>query len=214
MTHTTTDTLAAALARSAIELPPDQVEQLDRYCRRLWEWNSRLNLTRHTTYDKFVVRDVVDSLAFEPFLEPGTRVLDVGTGGGVPGVVLAIVRPDLELTLCESVAKKAKAVGAIVAESGLSIPVVHARAEELLQKQSFDTLVVRAVAPLPKLLRWFAPHWNAIGQLLILKGPKWAEERADARHGGLLQGLELRKLSTYQIPGTDSQSVLLRVQPH
>src|SRR5689334_10945166 len=103
MLDSTQDTLTAALARHSIELEADQIESLDRYCRALWEWNEKLNLTRHTDYEKFVARDVVDSMALEQFLDAGERVLDVGTGGGVPGVVLAIVRPDLEVTLSESV---------------------------------------------------------------------------------------------------------------
>ena len=81
---------------------------LERYCELLWEWNEKINLTRHTDYEKFVARDLVDSLAFAEFLEPGEKVLDVGSGGGVPGVVLAIVRPDLKVSLADSVGKKAK----------------------------------------------------------------------------------------------------------
>jgi 16S rRNA G527 N7-methylase RsmG len=69
--------------------------QLDNYRRQLWAWNERLNLTRHTTLEKFVSRDVVDSHQLSNLLQRGERVLDVGTGGGVPGVVLAILRPDL-----------------------------------------------------------------------------------------------------------------------
>ena len=133
------DTLSAALARHGIELPDEQVAALDRYCQRFWDWNSRLNLTRHTDYEKFVSRDVVDSLWLERFMESGERVLDVGTGGGVPGVVLAIVRPDLEVSLCDSVAKKAKAVAAIVAEAGLKIPVHHAAAQDLIGGASDST---------------------------------------------------------------------------
>src|SRR5688500_5360078 len=108
------DTLSAALARHGIALPADQIELLDRYCRALWDWNEKLNLTRHTTYEKFVARDIVDSLALSPFVEQGDRVIDVGTGGGVPGIVLKTVRPDVEMTLTESVAKKARAVEDIV----------------------------------------------------------------------------------------------------
>ena len=113
-----TDTLAAALARHGIELADDQISQLDKYCQRLWDWNTRLNLTRHTDYEKFVARDVVDSQWLEQFLESGEAVLDVGTGGGVPGIVLAILRPDLEIVLCDSVAKKAERSKPLSARSG------------------------------------------------------------------------------------------------
>ena len=207
------ETLADALARHSIELPAEQVELLDAYCRSLWRWNEKLNLTRHTSYEKFVARDVVDSLALEPFLDAGGRVLDVGTGGGVPGIVLAIVRPDLEVALCDSVAKKARAAEAIVAELGLSVPVYHAPAQQVLAEHTFDTLVARAVAPLAKLLRWFAPLWENFDRLLVIKGPAWVEERKAARESGLLKHLELRKIAEYPLPGTDSTSVVLSIRP-
>jgi 16S rRNA (guanine527-N7)-methyltransferase len=212
-TDSSHDSLRAALERHHIELPDEQVVLLDRYCRSLWSWNEKLNLTRHTDYEKFVSRDVVDSLALEPFLDAGASVLDVGTGGGVPGVVLAIVRPDLEVALCDSVAKKAKVVRTIVEQVGLSLQVYHAPAQQVVEERSFDVLVVRAVAPLAKLLRWFAPHWEAIGRVLVIKGPAWLEERNEAREAGLLRHLELRKLAAYPLPGTDSESVVLSIRP-
>ncbi|HEX3997748.1 MAG TPA: 16S rRNA (guanine(527)-N(7))-methyltransferase RsmG [Pirellulales bacterium] len=208
------DSLSAALARHAIELTDDQIALLEKYCQRLWDWNTRLNLTRHTDYEKFVARDVVDSQWLERFLESGESVLDVGTGGGVPGIVLAVLRPDLDVALCDSVAKKAKAVAAIVDEIGLKLLVHHAPAQDVIQRLRFDTLVVRAVAPLSKLLTWFNPHWDRFERILVLKGPAWVEERADARERRLLNGLRLSKLATYPLPGTESESVVLQIRRH
>jgi 16S rRNA (guanine527-N7)-methyltransferase len=207
------DTLAAALARHQIELPEPQIALLGRYCTLLWEWNEKINLTRHSDYEKFVGRDVIDSLAFAEFLERGEKVLDVGSGGGVPGVVLAIVRPDLSIVLSDSIGKKAKVLEDIVGRLGLKTPVFHGPAQEALLKKRFDTLTVRAVAPLKKLLEWFKTHWNAFDRLMILKGPAWVGERGEARHYGLLKNLALRKLKSYPLPGTESESVLLSIAP-
>ncbi len=214
LNETTTDTLAAALARHEIELPEEQIEPLDRYCRSLWAWNEKLNLTRHTDYEKFVARDVVDCLQLEPLLEPGERVLDVGTGGGVPGVVLAILRPDLSVALCDSVAKKAKAAGEIIREVGLPITVHHRPVQELLAEEHYNTLVARAVAPLAKMLRWLAPHWHSFDRLLVIKGPAWVEERSEAREAGLLKRLQMRKVASYPMAGTESESVVLSIRPN
>ena len=212
MNGSNTDSLAATLTRHGIDLPTDQAELLDRYCRLLWDWNTKLNLTRHTDYEKFVSRDMVDSLVIAGHLAAGERVLDMGTGGGVPGVVLAICRADLEVALCESVAKKARVVEQIVADLGLRLPVYHRRAEDLLEERTFDTLVARAVAPLAKLLTWLADRWGAFDRLLAVKGPNWVAERQEARERNLLNGLELHKLQTWPLPGTKSESVLLEIR--
>jgi 16S rRNA (guanine527-N7)-methyltransferase len=208
-----TDSLGAALGRHGLELPPEQIAALERYACRLWDWNERLNLTRHITFEKFVARDVIDSWQLAKLLEPSERVLDVGTGGGVPGAVIAILRPDVKVVLCESVAKKAKAVAAIVQEADVPAEVHHARAETLLENQRFDSLLIRAVAPLTKLVTWFKPRWTKIGRLLIIKGPSWIEERGEARHRGLFKNLQLRKRASYPLVGTDSESVILEIQP-
>lgn len=205
--------LATVLASHGVGLPSEQVAMLQRYCVALWEWNEKINLTRHTDYEKFVTRDLVDSLTIAKFLEEGERVLDVGTGGGVPGILLAIVRPDLDVVLCESVGKKAMAVTDIVRQLGIDVAVLHARAEDVLSDQCFNTLVIRAVARLKKLLQWFKPHWSRFDRLLILKGPAWVDERGEARHFSLLNQLALRKLVDYSLPESGAQSVLLQICP-
>ncbi len=205
------ETLGTALVRYDVQLAEQQTVLLERYCRLLWDWNAKLNLTRHTDYDKFVGRDLVDSLQISRLLEPDQSVLDVGTGGGVPGIVLAVLRPDLRVSLCESVGKKARAVEEIVRALALSLPVHHDRAEKVLESHRFDVLVARAVGPLWKICKWFQPHWDKFDCLLAVKGPRWVEERGEARHRGLLRSVELRKAASYPMPGTDSESVILRL---
>lgn len=207
------DELAAALVAQQIVATPTQVELLDRYRRLLWSWNERMNLTRHTTLDKFVGRDILDSHELCKLLEHGERILDVGTGGGVPGIPLTILRPDLTVSLCESTQKKARAVEAMVAELGLPVRVFPNRAEEVLEITTFDTLVARALAPLAKVLTWLQPHWEAFDRLLMIKGPAWTEEHTHAREAGLMKKLDLRKAVNYQAPVTGAESVILSIRP-
>ena len=215
------DDLAAAVAaecgRLGIAVPPESFPRLAAYAASLWSWNERLNLTRHTDPEKFVSRDVADAVAIAAHLAAGERVLDVGTGGGVPGLVLAIIRPDLRVELCDSVAKKARAVTEIVRECGLSVPV-HTTAAQLLVDargnggERFDTLVVRAVAPLVKLLGWFEPIAGSFGRMLVVKGPRWEEEKGAARHRGFVKRVGVRRIAAWPIRGSENESVLLEIR--
>jgi 16S rRNA (guanine527-N7)-methyltransferase len=209
----TDDTLATALARHAMDLTLDQCSLVDRYCRLLWQWNEKINLTRHTDYEKFVSRDLVDTQQLSSLIHPGEEVLEIGSGGGVPGLLLALLRPDLHVTLTESVGKKAKVLDDIVERLGVKVRVAAVRAEAVLQQERYDVTIARAVGPLATLLTWLKPHWLSVGRLLAIKGPKWGDERGEARHRGLLQDLEMRKAAEYPLAGTPSQSVILKVWP-
>jgi 16S rRNA (guanine527-N7)-methyltransferase len=200
--------LVEALAAHDIILADEIVPRVDAYRALLWEWNEKINLTRHTTFDRFVARDLGDTLQLSAHLEPRERVLDIGSGGGVPGLLLAIIRPDLRVAVCESVAKKARVLEDMVGRLALPVKVYPARAEEVLELSTYDTLTARAVAPMRKLLTWFDPHWEAFDRLLLIKGKTWADERGEARHYGLLREKELRCLSTYVTPGFGESAVL------
>ena len=205
------DTLEEALQRHGIKLSKGKMAKIDTYCRLLWEKNQHLNLTRHTDYEKFVSRDLVDTLRLAELLTQGEHLLDVGTGGGVPGIPLAILRPDLKIELCDSTGKKAIAVGEIVDALGLDLPVWHAKGEDLLKIHRFQTIVIRAVARIKKLMELFSPYWHAFDRMLMVKGPRWVEERGESRHFGQMGKAALRKLDSYIIPGTEAESVILQV---
>jgi len=203
--------LELALARFELTVSPEHVPALDDYCQVLWAWNSQLNLTRHTDYDKFVSRDLLDVMKLSEQIPTGQEVLDVGSGGGVPGIPLAILRPDLQVSLCESIGKKAKVLGEMADALNLPTPVFHARAENVLEDFSFDTLFARAVGPLWKMMHWFQGQWHTFGRLLAIKGPNWPEERGEARHRGYMHDVELRKIVSYPRPGADGESVILQI---
>ncbi|MBO7679631.1 MAG: class I SAM-dependent methyltransferase [Thermoguttaceae bacterium] len=197
----TPSTLAETLQKYDIALSPGKIRRLEAYALELWQWNTKLNLTRHNDWDKFVTRDLIDSIRLAACLQKGESVLDVGTGGGVPGVLLTILRPDLRVDLCDSTGKKTVALGAILDAVGLKNNLWHAKGEELLRVRRYHTLVIRAVSKMDRLLTMFAPCWQAFDRLLMIKGPSWVEERNLSRHLGLLTNLALRKIDEYTVPG-------------
>lgn len=201
-----------ALKKYGLSLSKSKGRKLDEYCKLLWDWNTRLNLTRHTDYDKFVSRDLVDSLALSEQLRQGERVLDIGSGGGVPGLLLAILRPDLKVELCDATGKKAMALSEMVEALRLDIPVHHAKAEAILARcgkgTRFTSLTIRAVSRMVDLLRMVGPYWTVFDRLLLVKGPKWTDERGEARHYNLLNKLALRCLKTYPTPTTEPETMI------
>jgi len=117
----------------------------------------------------------------------------------VPGIPLAIMRPDVKVSLAESVGKRAKILDAMVADLELPVAVYAARGEELLEDFRFSTLTCRAVGSLYKLCQWLEPHWPSVGRMLAIKGPKWVEERAEARHLGAMNTLQIRVAASYPL---------------
>jgi 16S rRNA (guanine527-N7)-methyltransferase len=201
------------LARSlGISLAPEHAQTLAQYLLRIRDWNQKLNLTRHTAWDVFAQRDLLDSVRLAEHLPPGARILDVGSGGGVPGVLLAVLRPDLSVSLCDSVAKKAAAVEDIVRSLALPVTVLPERVQDVLLHREFDVLTVRAVAAIDKLLPWFEPVWNTGGEVLLIKGPAWKTELELARQQGKARGRRIDRIAAWRCPGRDADSVLLRVR--
>ena len=204
--------LLKAINAHELSVSNEQAARLAHYCLLLWDWNTRLNLTRHTDWDLFVTRDLLDTIELSRHIPQGSTVMDVGSGGGVPGIVLGILRSDLKIALCESIGKKAVALQAIVKAMRLPI-VVHAdRAETILKKHRFQVITVRAVGSISKLLTWFEPVWKSVGQLLLIKGPRWTEELEEVESEGLLKRLKLEQISEWSTPGRDGQSVLLQIK--
>ena len=210
--------LEVALGQLDFGFSLEVTDRLYKYSQLLWDANQSVNLTRHTDVETFVARDVTDTIAIAKFIETDCEVLDIGSGGGVPGIILAILRPDLRIALFESVGKKAKLLGGFVTSLDIPVNVFHARAEQVLNTNSFDCCVARAVGPLWKLLIWLAPHWSAAGRLLAIKGPKWTAELADAKQRQLHKSVTVTKLSEYRTPqffdsrATTAKSVILEIK--
>ena len=185
-----------ALERLELEVPEEALETLDRYLHRLLEVNQRMNLTAVREHDPAWLRLVVDALTALPGLpgagedaDPeatGSRsVIDVGSGGGLPGVPLAVVRPDLPFTLLEATGKKARFLEETAAELGLeNVTVLNARAEaagrDPHHRERYGLAVSRAVGPMPVILELTLPLVEVGGRSLCMKGPRAEQELRDS----------------------------------
>ena len=204
----------AALAAHSMEIDEEIALRLQHYAQTLWSFNETINLTRHTTWDLFVGRDLRDCLQLAPLIAPGEEVLDLGSGNGVPGIPLSILRTDIEVSLAESVTKRAKVLGDIATELDLPVAIYAARGEDLLDDFRFSSIVSRAVGSIKKFCGWVEPHWTNVDRLLLIKGPMWLEERGEARHVGALANLQVRLVAEYPL-GDDAESigVILQIWP-
>ncbi|QGJ71290.1 Ribosomal RNA small subunit methyltransferase G [Planctomycetales bacterium 10988] len=210
------ETLVDALDRYSIQLSPEMIDAMDEYRKLLWSWNEKINLTRHTTMDKFVGRDILDSLQFADCLGMDETVLDVGSGGGVPGILLKIMRSDLRVTVLDQTEKKIQVLSKIIKEMKLAMKVERARLQDFLpecQGLSYNTLTFRAVAPIPKVLRWTTGQWGKFNRLLIMKGSNWQKECDEAKDLNLTKRLIIQRVKEFDVPNTEFQSVILEMKP-
>ncbi|MCL2694776.1 MAG: 16S rRNA (guanine(527)-N(7))-methyltransferase RsmG [Clostridiales bacterium] len=160
-------------------LTGEQCDKFVAYIRLLIEWNQKINLTAITEPEAIATKHFLDSLAALPYLKEGATVVDVGTGAGFPGVPLLITRPDLQLTLMDSLQKRVKFLETLCAELGLAATCLHLRAEDMGRdakyRERFDAALTRAVAPLPVLLELTLPLVRVGGQSICYKGETFAE---------------------------------------
>lgn len=175
----------ALAARAAVTLSPAQHQSLGRYLDLLIAANQTMNLTRITDRPAAEILHVGDALTLLPLLPAGQlKVVDVGTGGGVPGIPLAIARPDLRVTLVEATQKKTRFLAATVQSLALdNVRVLAERAECVGQtklRESFDVATARAVATLDWLAEWCLPLVKVGGKMLAMKGKRADEEQAAA----------------------------------
>ena len=170
--------LSAGITELGLEIGEQQQDALLSYITLLHRWNQRFNLTAIRDLAEMVPKHLLDSLIVSPYLQ-GSNILDVGTGPGIPGIPLAIIRPDLRFTLLDSNGKKIRFVRQAVIELGLdNVQAVQARVEAFDPPQPFDTIITRAFAALPEIFRLTSDLRKPSGRLVAMKGPQAHEELA------------------------------------
>lgn len=153
------------------------------YYRLLLEWNERINLTAITDPKGVAERHFADSLLALSLIPQGAKVIDVGTGAGFPGIPLKLVRPDIELTLLDSLNKRIVFLNFVLKELGIEADTFHMRAEDGARNvklhECFDIAVSRAVASMAKITEWTLPFVKKGGASLLYKGPNADDELSE-----------------------------------
>jgi 16S rRNA (guanine527-N7)-methyltransferase len=199
--------LHQGLTAMGIDLPPGAEARLLEYLQLLEKWNRAYNLTAVRDPDQMIGRHLLDSLAVLPCLH-GVRVLDVGTGAGLPGIPLALARPTLRFTLLDSNAKKTRFVTQAVHALGLGgVAVVHARAETFQPPERFDTVIARAFASIPDMLAATRHLCAPGGRWLAMKGVFPQEELA-----GIPAGVHAA-VKPLRVPGLEAARHVVIIEP-
>lgn len=193
-------------------------KQLDRfyeYMNLLLEWNEKINLTTITDPEEIILKHFIDSLTINKYIDRDRSIADVGTGAGFPGIPLKIYRPDISVTLVDSLNKRINFLDVVISSLGLdNIWTVHARIEDFARdgkyREKFDYATARAVANLAVLSEYLIPVVNIGGRCICMKGSNINEELASARNAIDILGGKVDVVDEFELPGSDiSRSVVI-----
>ncbi len=200
--------LEIALERLGISCGDDTLQKFESYMEGILKWNKMVNLTSITEKHDFIEKHYIDSLlcvSYDPFVKAG-NVIDVGTGGGFPGVPLAIAAPDKEFLLIDSLNKRIKIINELCENAGIkNVRAVHGRAEELAKnkvyRERFDLCVSRAVANLSVLSEYCIPFVKKGGWFLSYKGAEIEAELDESRKAVSILGGEIKNIERPAMEG-------------
>ena len=190
--------------------------KFDKYAELLKDWNTRINLTAITDDEEIRIKHFEDSLTILPYLEgENISLVDVGTGAGFPGIPVAIERPDITVTLVDSLEKRIKFLECVARELELpNVKCVHARAEDFGKtpefREAFDYATARAVASMPVLLEYCLPLVKVGGRFIAMKGANAGEEKFD--NALKVLGGKLVKEDRFLLSGTDMERCIFTVE--
>ncbi len=199
--------------RANLELSEETSGRLGRYLDLLFEANQKMNLTRITDRADAELNHIADALTLLAFMpKEACHIVDVGSGGGVPGIPLAIARPDCAVVLVESTLKKAEFLRECCTALGLAnVEIVADRAEAVgvsNRRETFDVAIVRAVATMVWLVEWCLPLVRKGGRMLAMKGPKVEAELPEALRGIKLLGGGPVVSHAVELEGTENRRII------
>lgn len=201
-----------------ITLTENQYEQFQKYFELLAEWNEKMNLTAITDESGVALKHFADSLSLLNFVDipQNSSLADVGTGAGFPGVVLKIARPDIKLTLIDSLNKRLVFLGEVCAQLGIEAELIHSRAEDGARdeklRENFDFAVSRAVARMNVLSEYCLPYVKVGGAFCAMKGAQANEEFKESLNAINTLGGKLEKKYFFELPENGGERAIAVVR--
>ncbi len=198
--------LVSICKKEGIEINNEQAESLIKYLDLLLIWNEKINLTAITDPKEAIIKHFLDSLMLLKHVDisKGAKFIDVGTGAGFPGVPIKIMRPDIEVTLLDSLNKRLNFLKEVGNELGLEFNFIHARAEDAGKnsalREKFDVATARAVARLSVLSEYCIPLVKIGGVFVSMKGKNFLEECKEGEKAVKILGCSLAKTESFKLP--------------
>lgn len=212
------DLMSTAAKDVGIELTKEQYEKFIKYMRLVQEWNEKINLTAITEDNEFVKKHFIDCIkAFKSrAIKEAKTLIDVGTGAGFPGLPIAILSPETNVTLLDSLNKRINFLNTVVRELELkNVTTIHSRAEDGARKpelrEQFDVATSRAVANMAVLSEFCMPFVKKNGYFVALKGPSIEEELEGGNKAIKTLGGELKNIIEVEVEGTDLNHNIVEV---
>lgn len=198
-----------------INLNNQQILKFFKYMNILIEWNKKINLTAITDPEEIVVKHFIDSLTISKYIKENSKLIDVGTGAGFPGIPLKIYRNDIDVTLLDSLNKRVNFLDYVIKELNLEeIKAIHGRAEEYAHtieyREKFDIATSRAVANMTTLSEYLIPYVKVKGNVIAMKGPDANEEIENAKNAIKVLGAKVISIEEFNLPYTKiSRNIVL-----
>ena len=193
-----------------INISEIEIENFKIYMELLLEWNEKINLTAITNEDDMILKHFIDSLTIKKYMSENEKIIDIGTGAGFPGIPLAIMNKNNEITLMDSLNKRIVFLNDVIDKLKLTnVKAIHSRAEELARnktyREKYDVAVSRAVANLSTLVEYMLPFVSVGGKCICMKGPNIEEELKNAKNAIKELGGEIIKIENFKLPESDNE---------
>lgn len=197
-----------------INIEKEKLEKLLEFLNIFLEWNSKINLSGLKEKDDILEKHFVDSIFLNKFLKDG-KAIDIGTGGGFPGMILAIINPHISFTLVDSINKKTNFLMEVKEKLNLkNVEIINSRAEDLSKnlRETFDYAFARAVGKLNNILEYIIPYLKVEGIFIAQKGPNFEEEVLDSQNALAVLNSKIINIEKFILPNSNQERVSIIIK--